>query len=274
LSKSLDETKYLFVDTPDKLKKMIDHIENQSELAIDLEHHSYRSYQGFTCLMQISSRTEDFLIDTIVLRDELNILNNIFTNPNIVKVFHGADSDIEWLQKDFGLYIVNMFDTHQAARELNLPAFSLAYLLKSYCDIDANKQFQLADWRIRPLPEEYLRYAREDTHYLLYIYDLLRNRLIEKNIQFLKTVYDKSKMICQKLYKKPYFDDNAYQNIYLKSRKTFNIRQLAALKSLYYWRDRIARQEDESTGYVLPNHMLLQISEILPRNQNPDSSSV
>ncbi len=65
------------------------------------------------------------------------------------KVFHGADSDIEWLQKDCGIYVVNMFDTHQAARELNLPAFSLAYLLKSYCDIDANKQFQLADWRIR-----------------------------------------------------------------------------------------------------------------------------
>jgi exosome complex exonuclease RRP6 len=36
--------------------------------------------------MQISSRTEDFLIDTLALRDELNILNNIFTNPNIVKV--------------------------------------------------------------------------------------------------------------------------------------------------------------------------------------------
>jgi len=46
-----------------------------------------------------------------------------------------------------------MFDTHQAARELNLPAFSLAYLLKSYCDIDANKQFQLADWRIRLIEE-------------------------------------------------------------------------------------------------------------------------
>ncbi|CAF5216955.1 unnamed protein product, partial [Rotaria magnacalcarata] len=147
-------------------------------------------------------------------------------------VFHGADSDIEWLQKDFGLYIVNMFDTHQASRELNLPAFSLAYLLKSYCDIDANKQFQLADWRIRPFPEEYLRYAREDTHYLLYIYDLLRNNLLQKNRQFLNIVYEKSKMICQKLYKKPYFDEDAYQNIYIKSRKTFNVRQLAALKSL------------------------------------------
>lgn len=36
--------------------------------------------------MQISSRTEDFLIDTIALRDQLNILNNVFTNPNVVKV--------------------------------------------------------------------------------------------------------------------------------------------------------------------------------------------
>ncbi len=115
--------------------------------------------------MQISSRTEDFLIDTLILRDELSILNNVFTNPKIVKVnfgvfvlfhwiyilkvFHGADWDIEWLQKDFGIYIVNMFDTHQAAKELNFPALSLAYLLKTYCNIDANKQYQLADWRIR-----------------------------------------------------------------------------------------------------------------------------
>ena len=29
----------------------------------------------------------------------------------------------------------------------------------------------MADWRIRPLPAEMIRYAREDTHYLLYVYD-------------------------------------------------------------------------------------------------------
>ncbi|CAF5149377.1 unnamed protein product, partial [Rotaria sp. Silwood1] len=179
--KSIEETKYLFVDTVEKLKIMMDHIEMQLELAVDLEHHSYRSYQGFTCLMQISSRTEDFLIDTLTLRDELSILNNVFTNPKVLKVFHGADWDIEWLQKDFGIYIVNMFDTYRAAKELNLPTLSLAYLLKTYCNIDASKQFQLADWRIRPLPKEYCRYAREDTHYLLYIYDRLRNQLLDLN---------------------------------------------------------------------------------------------
>ena len=36
--------------------------------------------------MQISSRTEDFLIDTFAVRDDLHILNNVFTNPNVVKV--------------------------------------------------------------------------------------------------------------------------------------------------------------------------------------------
>lgn len=67
----------------------------------------------------------------------------------ILQVFHGGDLDIQWLQRDFGVYVVNMFDTGQASRVLNFPRFSLAYLLKFYCDVDADKQYQLADWRIR-----------------------------------------------------------------------------------------------------------------------------
>ena len=41
--------------------------------------------------------------------------------------------------------------------------------------------------------------------------------------------------------------------------------QLHCLQLLYTWRDHLAREEDESPGYVLPNHMLFQIAEILPR---------
>ena len=67
----------------------------------------------------------------------------------IFQVLHGADSDIGWLQRDFGVYIVNMFDTGQAARTLNEARYSLAHLLKKYCNVEAQKQYQLADWRIR-----------------------------------------------------------------------------------------------------------------------------
>ncbi len=44
-------------------------------------------------------------------------LNRVFTDPNIVKVLHGADWDIQWLQRDFSIYVVNMFDTGQGQAE-------------------------------------------------------------------------------------------------------------------------------------------------------------
>jgi exosome complex exonuclease RRP6 len=162
-----DKTEAMWVDTPDKLRDLARTLDAQKEFAVDLEHHNYRSYQGLTCLMQISTRNEDFIVDCLELRRHMHVLNSSFTNPNIVKILHGADWDILWLQKDFGLYVVNMFDTGQASRVLDMPNYSLAFLLKHYCGVTADKKYQLADWRIRPLPKEMLEYARADTHYLL-----------------------------------------------------------------------------------------------------------
>jgi exosome complex exonuclease RRP6 len=65
---------------------MLDDLKRASEIAVDLEHHDYRSYHGFVCLMQISTRKQDWIVDTLELREELIALNEVFTNPNIVKV--------------------------------------------------------------------------------------------------------------------------------------------------------------------------------------------
>ncbi|XP_060132225.1 exosome component 10 isoform X1 [Zootoca vivipara] len=264
----LEETPCHFISTLDELVELNEKLVGCKEFALDLEHHSYRSFLGLTCLMQISTRTEDFIIDTLELRSDLYILNETFTDPAVVKVLHGADSDVEWLQRDFGLYLVNVFDTHQAARLLNLGRHSLDHLLKIYCKVDANKQYQLADWRIRPLPEEMLHYARDDTHYLLYIYDRVREELWEKaNGQpaQLQVVWQRSKDICLKKYAKPIFTEDSYLELYRKQKKHLNSQQLAAFRLLFAWRDKLGRQEDESTGYVLPNHMLLKIAEELPK---------
>ncbi|XP_046787234.1 exosome component 10 isoform X1 [Gallus gallus] len=264
----IKETPCHFITTLDELVELNEKLMNCKEFALDLEHHSYRSFLGLTCLMQISTRTEDFIIDTLELRSDMSILNETFTDPAIVKVLHGADSDVEWLQKDFGLYLVNMFDTHQAARLLNLGKHSLDHLLKLYCSVDADKQYQLADWRIRPLPEEMIQYARDDTHYLLYIYDKMREALWERGNEQptqLKVVWQRSRDICLKKYIKPLFSDESYLELYRRQKKHLNTQQLAAFRLLFSWRDKTARQEDESIGYVLPNHMLLKIAEELPK---------
>jgi exosome complex exonuclease RRP6 len=181
---------------------------------------------------------------------------------------HGADMDIGWLQRDFGIYVVNMFDTGQATRVLDYPRFSLAFLLKKFCDVMANKQYQLADWRIRPLPAEMVLYAREDTHYLLYIYERLRNELVAKGNEhnnLLESVYERSKNICLKVYEKPMFTSKSHLNLYRRHKKALTPHQLEAFRLLYAWRDQIARLEDESYAYVLPNHMLFGLAEVLPK---------
>jgi exosome complex exonuclease RRP6 len=84
-----------------------------------------------------------------------------------------------------------------------------------------DKQYQLSDWRVRPLTPELINYAREDTHYLLYAYDRLRMDLQLKGLQVnasnssapLKSVLQKSREIASKTYEKPKVKDLNYYMI-------------------------------------------------------------
>ena len=54
---------------------------------MDLEHHDAYSYVGLVSLMQISTREKDWIVDTLLpWREDLQILNEVFTDPRIVKV--------------------------------------------------------------------------------------------------------------------------------------------------------------------------------------------
>ncbi|MCO5615130.1 hypothetical protein L7F22_069419 [Adiantum nelumboides] len=248
---SLEETPFTFVNTPSLLEDTAAKLASEHEIAVDLEHHQFRSYLGLTCLMQISTRTEDFIIDTLELRSIIGRhLSDIFSSPTIQKVMHGATLDVTWLQRDFGIYVYNLFDTGQAARVLELESFGLAHLLTHFCGLIADKRYQMADWRLRPLPAEMIKYAREDTHYLLYIGDLLKQKLLllqsENQQEPLLEVYKRSRDICLRLYEKEITTDASYLQVYGLEERNFNPQQLAVLSGLHSWRDQIARAEDET----------------------------
>lgn len=49
--------------------------------------------------MQLSSRDKDYVVDTLALRPLLGpALAPLLSDPAVVKVLHGADKDVEWLQ--------------------------------------------------------------------------------------------------------------------------------------------------------------------------------
>jgi len=263
---SLAQTPFLMVTTIEELQVLLPQLKQCTELAIDLEHHSLRSYQGMTCLMQLSTRTTDVLVDPLTLWPYMSLFLDIFTDPNIVKVLHGADSDVVWLQRDFGLYIVNLFDTGQAARELQLPSCGLAALLKRFCQVSTDKSYQLADWRVRPLTAPMVQYARIDTHYLLHLYDLLRQDLISQSLKLhkdpkvlLSNVFHRSRDISLKVYLK---SDYTYMGI--RRTSVLGEQSRHVLEELARWRDSLARQLDESPSFILCGEALLGVAASLP----------
>lgn len=202
--------------------------------------------------------------------------------------------DVIWLQRDLGLYLNGFVDTHFASEALGYPQRSLAFLLKKFADFDADKKYQLADWRIRwvapspsmdstdffrPLPEEMFFYARSDTHFLLYIFDMVRNELVEKSdrsspeTDLIGRVLRKSRELALNRYEHPTCNaeegtgSRGWYNIILKQPQALSGEQFAVFRRVWKWRDEVARRTDESTPFVLPQQAVWDIALVLPPDQ-------
>ena len=82
-----ESTTATFVDTFDGVLAMLDELKGATEIAIDTEHHDFRTYSGLLSLMQISTREKDWIVDTLQpWRHKLEVLNEVFADPNIIKV--------------------------------------------------------------------------------------------------------------------------------------------------------------------------------------------
>lgn len=83
----IEKTKAVWVDTYEGVLEMVEELKKATVIAVDLEHHDYRSYRGLLSLMQISTREKDWIVDTLVpWRHKLEVLNEVFADPKIVKV--------------------------------------------------------------------------------------------------------------------------------------------------------------------------------------------
>ena len=124
-----DHPAYLLVKDESNLGHIAAALEKEKAIGVDLEADSMFHYQEKICLIQISTSIQNILVDPLFLED-LSALLPVFANPDIRKVFHGADYDIRSLYRDFGIEVNSLFDTQIAARFLGIRETSLASLLK------------------------------------------------------------------------------------------------------------------------------------------------
>eukprot|EP00658_Telonema_sp_P-2_P017765 TRINITY_DN16931_c0_g1_i9.p1 TRINITY_DN16931_c0_g1~~TRINITY_DN16931_c0_g1_i9.p1 ORF type:complete len:346 (+),score=55.65 TRINITY_DN16931_c0_g1_i9:302-1339(+) len=226
----------------------------------------------------MSTRTKDYIFDAMALGQSIKMLEYaIFQNSDILKVMHGASQDVKWLQCDYGIHIINLFDTGQAARLLELPSFGLAFATAHYCQVDVSElkfKYQNCDWRERPLTPGHLQYARDDTHYLLYIYDLMRNELVTKGQ--LSQAQQCSRYITLELYQPPQaigsdavreFEDRLkWWQQQQRTKQLPHPRKLCTqvFVGLNAWRYLRAEESDESVEVVASQDFCFEVALLLP----------
>lgn len=295
-----DSSLPVWVDTVEGLKRAVDELVRHGVIGVDVEQHSRRSFQGICCTLQFSTPTgDDLVVDCLsqaLPSDAIaEHLAPLFADPRIVKVMHGCHNDLRWLQRDWGIRVVNLFDTSVAARALGRPNLSLSVMLRDFgvpTSTTEKSEFQAADWRVRPLPLEMLRYARDDSHYMPRLRDQLTAELLrdtEDGAATLAEVYRTCDEMCLKRYEcaaKPTMDDAQRGWSRLCKHRKLSPRELpptyAALNAaadsadskedrqrddgvrsfaaLMAWRDETARTLDESAKYVASLDVLFDIA--------------
>jgi ribonuclease D len=229
-------------------------------LAVDTEAASFHRYRDRIYLIQLSSRSETAVVDPLAVHD-LGGLGTLLSNPSIEIIFHDADYDLRILDRDYRFHAVNLFDTRIAAQLLNEPGIGLAALLEKYVGVKLDKRFQRADWSVRPLKPGMLQYAADDTRFLPVLRDLLKERLVAADRwSWAREEFELLEGVRWNAGGPP---EEAYLRI--KGARTLKGRQLAVLRALFEWRERIAAQLDRAQFRIVHNDTLLTISKSQPR---------
>jgi ribonuclease D len=245
----------LIVADSANLRKVAKVLSAEPLIAFDTESNSLHAYRERVCLIQVSTRTADYVIDPLEL-DNLEPLRGIFADPGIEKVFHAAEYDIMCLKRDYGFSFQNIFDTMFAARVLGRKQFGLGALLEEFFGIQADKRFQRADWSQRPIPPDWLQYAQQDTHYLLEVRDRLRAEL-EAEGRLSEAAEMFAALTRVPAAAESHFDPDAFWHI--PAAKRFNRRQMAILRELHLWRDSVAQRQNVPAYRIMSDNAMVGI---------------
>lgn len=250
---------HLIESMPD-LERLAEQLAGEPLVAADTEAAGYHRYLDRLCLLQLSTRDETWIVDTVAL-GSLNPLADAFEAPGVEVVFHDADYDLRLLDRDFGIHVRGLFDTKIAARFAGERAFGLASLLGDELGVTLEKKHQRADWAQRPLPRDMLEYAAMDTRYLPQLRDLLGSRL--ETLGRMHWAEEEFRLQEQARWEPPEDADDAY--LRLKGTRDLDHRGLAALRELHGWRERVAEERDVAPFRVLSNDVLVDTARRMPR---------
>lgn len=238
--------------------------QGRGPLAVDAERASGYRYSQRAYLIQLRREgAGSALIDPIAVPDLSPIAE---ATQGVEWILHAATQDLPCLS-EVGLVPSSLFDTELAGRLLGRERVNLGALVRSELGQVLEKGHGAADWSVRPLPANQLRYAVLDVEFLVELRNSLHDALIESD----KWDWAEEEFAALLDFRPRERGQDAW-------RKTSGLhsvrkaRNLAVVRELWQERDRVASRSDIATGRILPDAALIAAAVALPKNVDELSS--
>jgi ribonuclease D len=225
-------------------------------IAVDAERASGYRYGQRAYLVQLRrADAGTVLIDPIACPD-LSGLDSAMTE--VEAVFHAASQDLPCLT-EIGYRPQVLFDTELAGRLLGYPRVALGTMLEEVLGYRLAKEHSAADWSIRPLTQEMLRYAALDVEILTDLRDALAVQLREQG----KEEWARQEFAAIAAAPPPAPRADPWRRT-SHIHKVRTRRSLGVVRELWQERDAIAREADLSPRRVLSDQAIVEAARTLP----------
>ena len=247
-----------YVADLDALRRVTDEVLRSPFVSVDTESNGFFRYPDQVCLVQLATDTGCYLIDPLAV-DTPDALARILQDPSIQKVLHSGDNDIRTLDKEWGLRIVNLYDTSIGARFIGLERLGLGNVAEEVIGLTLakDKRLQRADWSLRPLSDEALQYAASDVLHLKPLMDELIHRTDALGRS--GWVEEECRRFEDIRYSPPDPPEKSF--ISIKGNATLDGRGLAILRELAIFRESAALKIGRPTFRVMPDRSLVAIAQ-------------
>ena len=260
---SLDQIKTAqLITAKEHLEEVCVDLAKCDRLAFDTESNGFYAHKEKVCLIQISTATEDFIVDPIAFKD-ISALGPLFADPKIEILFHAGEYDVLCLKRDYGFTFTNLYDTMIAARILGTKELGLAAAIERHFGLVISKKLQRADWGKRPLTHEMIRYAQGDTHFLMRLADIQKKMLLEKG-----RMDDAKESFADLAALEPNlktFDQDGFWK--LVGRDDIGGQQMAVLREIWLYREQQAQSRDRAPFRVMPEDLMVRMAQAMPETR-------
>ncbi len=142
-----------------------------SELGVDCEMMGLNSFRDRLCVVQVGVERGDIVLVQVDEQSGAPRLKALFENPDIVKIFHYARTDIVFLKHRLGIDVTNIYCTKIASRlgRTYTDRHGLKEVARELAGEIMDKSSQSSDWGQSELSEDQVYYAADDVRHLFEI---------------------------------------------------------------------------------------------------------